>query len=249
MLGELYKPKGLALETAQAVLEVTEPCACNVAFGCSNQCLYCYVPKLTRQKRTGLVLYPKIPPVDMVRKQLEKMPLNQRPKGVFISFCTDPYLPKSRDATENLISLLLDEGAKVATLSKLDVSSYYVRQGMTVVSLDLDFWQKFEPNTRTPRSRINALGHCARGHDYVWVSMEPYPPSAIYKQSLIALLEELNFVDLIVFGKWNYDKRANTDEARKEYAKNIEVLTDFCKSNNIRLHVKSDTMKFTKGNP
>lgn len=244
MLGELYKPRGLALETARAVLEVTEPYACNVAFGCSNQCLYCYVPKLTHQKRTDLVLYPKIPPVEMVRKQLEKMPLNQRPKGVFISFCTDPYLPKNREATENLISLLLDEGIKVATLSKLDVSFYYVRQGMTIVSLDLDFWQKFEPNTRTARSRIDALGHCARWHDYVWVSMEPYPPSAIHKQNIQHLLEELSFVDLIIFGMWNYDKRARTEEARREYAENIQSITDFCKSNNIRLHVKSDTRAF-----
>jgi hypothetical protein len=74
--------------------------------------------------------------------------------------------------------------------------------------------------------------------------MEPYPPSAIYKQDIKALLEELAFVDLIVFGKWNYDKRATTEEARQEYAENINVLTDFCKSNNIRLHIKSDTLSF-----
>jgi len=240
----MYKPKGLALETARAVLEVDEPYACNVAWGCSNQCAYCYVPKITHQKATGLVLYPKIPPVDMVRRQLEKMPLNQRPKGVFISFCTDPYLPKNRNATENLISFLLDEGIEVATCSKIDASEYDVRHGMTIVSEDYTFWQKFEPNALNPRFRLQKLEHCKSKHESVWDSMEPYPPSAIYKQNLTNLLDELNFVDLIIFGKWNYDARARTEQARKEYGENIAVLTDFCKSNNIRLHVKSDTMKF-----
>ena len=32
MLGELYKPSGLARETAQQVLEVEEPYAVNVAY-------------------------------------------------------------------------------------------------------------------------------------------------------------------------------------------------------------------------
>lgn len=245
MLGEFYKPKGLALETAQAVLEVGEPYACNVAWGCTNACAYCYVPKLTHQKSSSVIRYPKSPPVDLVRRQLEKMPLNQRPKGVFISFCTDPYLPKNKDATENLILFLLDEGIEVATCSKIDASEYYVRHGMTIVSLDSQFHDQFEPNASTPRFRLETLELCkGRWREYVWVSMEPYPPSVIYRQNLRLMLEELKFVDLIVFGKWNYDKRANTEEARKDYKDDVEILTDFCKSNSIRLHVKSDTMKF-----
>lgn len=115
---------------------------------------------------------------------------------------------------------------------------------MTIVSVDRDFWRKFEPNTLEPQRRIAALEDCKGDKEYPWVSMEPYPPSAIHKQRIEDLLEELNFVDLIIFGKWNYDKRARTEEARREYAANIAVLTDFCKSNNIRLHIKSDTLKF-----
>jgi len=254
MLGELYRPRGLALETAMAVLQTDEEhtYACNVGYGCSNACLYCYVPKATHRRRYDCVQVrlPAKPPVELVRHQLEhQWRFHWTSKlGVFLSFLTDPFLPNVMESTENLIEFLLDQGTTVATLSKLDASKYYVRHGMTIVSLDNNFHAQWEPNTMSPKFRLQTLEHC-KGHwkEFVWVSMEPYPPSAIYKQRIEDLLEELNFVDLIVFGVWNYDKRARTEEARREYAENIQVLTDFCKSNNIRVHVKSETLKFVQG--
>jgi len=243
VLGELYKPKGLALETAQQVLEVENPYACNVACGCLNKCAYCYVPKVTKSKAFRL---PKETPMKLVKEQLERMP--DHPKGVFLSFLTDPFHSKVKDSTEELISFLLDEGIRVATLSKLDASTFYVRHGMTIVSLDNQFYSRFEPNAASPQFRIETLKLCkGKWKEFTWVSIEPYPPSAIYKQNLEMLLEQLTFVDLIIFGKWNYDKRANTEEARREYADDIFVLSDFCKSNGIRLHVKSNTLKFAYG--
>jgi len=257
MLGELYRPRGLALETAMAVLETEEEntYACNVAWGCSNACRYCYVPKITHQKQTGIVRLPAKPPVELVRLQLE---LNYRfhavqytNSGVFLSFCTDPFLRQLRSSTEDLIKLLLSHRIRVATLSKVGtigvVTDHKIRHGMTIVSHENKFRNEFEPNTPSPLTRIAELKGLKENWDqYVWTSMEPYPPSAIYKQRIEDLLEELNFVDLIIFGMWNYDKRARTEQARIEYAENIQILTDFCKSNNIRLHVKSDTLKFVE---
>ena len=248
MLGELYRPRGLALETAQAVLQTEQVYACNVGYGCSNACLYCYVPKATHRKRYDCiqVRLPQKPLVDLVRHQIEtqwRFHWTSR-LGVFLSFLTDPFLPQVKESTEHLIAYLLDLGVTIATLSKLATSYYYSQHGMTVVSLDHDFWREFEPNTLEPQARIAALEDCKGEKEDVWVSMEPYPPSAIHKQRIEDLLEELSFIDLIVFGKWNYDPRARTEQARQEYAGNIEVLTDLCKSNNIRLHVKSDTLNF-----
>ena len=251
MLGELYKPKGLALETAQAVLQIKEPLACNVALGCSNRCSYCYIPKFMRKSDLNYHLrLPKKPPAELVRKQLDKM--NHLPEGVFIPFMTDPFLPELRNATEDLIGLLLDNDIDVATLSKLGVPNFasdeYLRlyPGMTIVSLDEEFWRKFEPRTLRPDIRLALIDAYEESG---WISMEPYPPSTIYKQNLGELLERFTdcYIDLIVFGMWNYDPRAKTEEARKEYAEDIEILTDFCKSNDIRLHVKSDTMRFIEG--
>jgi len=248
-LGMLYRPSGLALETAMAVLETDEEhtYACNVALGCSNACRYCFVPRFTRRRRdTCEVRLPKKPPVELVRHQIEKQwRFHWTSKlGVFLSFLTDPFLPELKEETGKLIEYLLDQGVTVATCSKLDFSNFYVKHGMTIVSLDREFQEKFEPNTLPINLRIADLEHCKGMKEDVWVSIEPYPPSAIYKQRIEDLLEELNFVDLIIFGKWNYSSLANTEEARREYAENMQVLTDFCKENNIRMHVKSDTLKF-----
>jgi len=253
MLGELYRPRGLALETAKAVLETSQDYtyACNVAYGCSNACLYCYVPKATHRRRYDCVQVrlPAKPPIELVQHQLEhQWRFHWTSKlGVFLSFLTDPFLPQIKESTERLIAYLVDQGVTIATLSKLATSYYYSRHGMTIVSLDHDFWREWEPNALEPERRISALEDCGADKEYTWISMEPYPPSAIHKQRIEDLLEELNFVDLIVFGMWNYDKRARTDFARGEYAANIDTLTDFCKSNNIRLHIKSDTLKFVHG--
>jgi DNA repair photolyase len=244
MLGELYKPKGLALETARAVLEVDAPYACNVALGCSNQCTYCYVPKITKTKE---MRQPKNSISELVKAQLKK---GLYPQGVFLSFLTDPFHYKNRENTENLIHFLheWDWMMPIATLSKLGISeneNLNMRNGISIVSLDKEFQRKYEPNTLAPKNRLKAL-LITHLKGYAWASLEPYPVSAIYKQNFMPLLEELKFfdVDLIVFGKWNYDKRASTPQARQEYSQNIDTLRDFCKSNNIRLHIKSDTLKF-----
>jgi len=252
MLGELYRPHGLALETAQAVLEVQDPRACNVALGCSSKCSYCFVPRFTRRRRDSCeVRLPQKSPADLVRHQLEHQwhfhfAKGHKEIGVFLSFLTDPFLPKVARETQKLVEmLLLEYGFTVATLSKLGCSPIRgIRHGMTLVSIDDVFWRQFEPNTVSPLTRLGVLKTLEQEGEYAWVSVEPYPPSAIYKQRIEDLLEELNFVDLIIYGMWNYDARARTQEARGEYAENIQVLTDFCKSNNVRMHVKSDTLKF-----
>jgi len=261
MLGELYRPRGLALETAMAVLETeeTQTYACNMAYGCSNNCRYCYVPIFTRRWTPvcGIRL-PKKPPVDLVNHQLKRqrqfhftLQLGAQQLGVFLCFLTDPFLQQLQIESERLIYLLtIGYKIRVATLSKLSSPMFHnvnIRRGTTVVSIDHDFWRQYEPDTIPPLIRISSLKrYKSKFNDFTWLSMEPYPPSAIHKQRIEDLLEELKFMDLIVFGKWNYDRRARTEEARKEYEDNINILTDFCKSNNIRLHVKSDTLNFVR---
>jgi len=245
MLGELYKPKGLALETAQAVLETENAYAVNVAVGCTNKCLYCYVPKFLRKStdKCCLIRLPKNNPADLVKCQLDK---GLKPDGVFLSFLTDPLLPENRQATyEVSMALWQAQVKKIAVLSKINTTERaFIRHGMTIVSLDNKFHKSFEPNTTSPLQRLKMLELWkAAFNSYVWVSMEPYPPSEIYKQNFETLLEQLSFVDFIVFGMWNYDARARTEKAKQEYAENIAVLQDFCKQNTIRFHVKSDTLK------
>lgn len=239
MLGQLYHPKGLALETASTVLECKDAYACNVALGCKGRCKYCYVSLFLHRSREACseVKYPKKPPAELVGEQK----LGVKPEGVFLSFLTDPFQQETILLTEPLIKLLLDWGVRVATCSKMGISSFLgVRHGMTVVSLDKKFWEEFEPNGLNPVDRVKRL----MIQDYAWISMEPYPPSTIWEQDIRKLLEELKFVKLIIFGMWNYDARAKTEQAKQDYTENILTVRDFCKSNKIRLHVKSDTLKF-----
>jgi DNA repair photolyase len=89
MLGEMYTPKGYALETTQAVLECKDVRAVNVALGCRNGCDYCYGPNSAHKKREdwNKVSYPKYSVAKLIAAQLMKEPA---PEGVFASYFTDP---------------------------------------------------------------------------------------------------------------------------------------------------------------
>ena len=235
MLGELYYPKGLALETAQQVLEVKRPMACNVAWGCSNCCSYCYNYRRTK----GKVRRAREFPAFLVEKQLEKF----RPEGVFLSFHTDPFLEENVRRTESLVELLTCRNIPVATLSKVDVSLHPIRHGMTIVSADPAFSLWHEPKATHPQTRVWSLKEKHDHGEYTWISMEPYPPPTLWKQDLRKLLQAISFVDFIIFGKLNYDRRASTAEAREFYRSIVPEFEDLCKAHGIRSHVKSDTRK------
>lgn len=244
MLGELYRPSGKALEHARVVLETDDVYAVNVALGCTVGCGYCYGPLSTWQSRENWrqVRYPKKNPVDLITKQFDK---GLDPTGVFISFLTDPLLPRVRESTEEVAWLLLDKDIQVATSSKIDLASVDgVRHGMTIVSLDDKFSIKEEGYAPSPKSRVKKLKDAHECGEYTWVSLEPCPCPGIWKQDLHKLLEELCFVDLMIIGKWNYDKRASTTEAREYYQGAVDVFRDFCTDHSIRHYVKSGTLKF-----
>lgn len=238
MLGELYHPKGLARETAQAVLEVDEPWAVNVAWGCTNECLYCYNRRLTRGLKMS---YPKESPVDLVLRQLGS---GLEPEGVFISFGTEPLLQENYANTWALIRLLRGWDIRVAVLSKegvLPLTDWEIRHGVTLVSLSNDFAKVYEPNATRPLKRLDGLKLASEEGAFTWVSVEPYPPPVIFKQDLKPFLERLDFVDFMIFGKLNYDKRANTPEAKEFYKQAAVEFEDFCNDHKIQYHVKSDT--------
>lgn len=245
-LGELHHPKGLALEQAQQVLELKNPHAVNVALGCRGGCTYCYGPRASfRGGKWGDVRLPKTPPISLVKKQLDGGLLIE---GVFISFLTDPYLPEVRSNTEGLISYLTEQGIRTATSSKIDVSNQLEnRSGMTIISPYKEFSVEYEPNVMSPQKRIAVLKGVSDRGQYTWVSLEPCPVKAIYPYKMKDLhdfWESLKFVDFIIMGKWNYDRRASTEEAREEYSMIIGEFEDFCENNKIRFHIKSDTLKF-----
>jgi DNA repair photolyase len=237
-LGELYHPKGKALETAQQVLQIKRPMSCNVAYGCLNDCSYCYIPYTQK----GEMRRPKESTVNLVSDQLKK---GMKPEGVFFSFSTDPLLPLNYDDTRLTIDLLIRHGispqnitvlSKRGTIYELDIM-----WGATIVSLDEGFRRREEPNAWDIWDRIKALKMAKEHGCKTWVSMEPYPCPEIFKQELVPIVEAVNFVDFIIFGKWNYDKRSSTKEAAWFYKDAIVDFKEVCKKYGIRHHIKTKT--------
>ena len=186
--------------------------------------------------------FPKEKPFGLVLKQLEK---GLRPEGVFISFNTDPLLRENYANTWALISLLRAYDIRVAVLSKegvLLLPDWEIRHGITLVSLSNDFAKVYEPNATTPLKRLDGLKLASEEGAFTWVSIEPCMPPAIVKQDLRELLEEISFVNFILMGKLNYDKRANTSEAIEYYQRAITILRDFCNDHSIRYYVKRETI-------
>ena len=249
MLGQLYQPSGKALEHARAVLDMEDVHAVNVAYGCKMGCCYCYGPGATYQNRESWknVRYPTKSPLKLVRQQLDKG-LNS--EGVFISFFTEPLHPKTRASTEELAEFLLSQDIRVAISSKLGLASVPgVRHGMTVVSVDPEFSHNFEGVNPSPRSRVNTLRTKHASGEYTWASLEPLPCPAIWNQDILEVLQRLQFVDFLILGKWNYDARSSTKEARAYYRDAVWTFRDFCTEHGIRHHVKVDTLRFIRVSP
>lgn len=253
MLGELYQPSGLALEQAKAVLEVQDPYAVNVAKGCSSGCSYCYGPRAFFKKDWSRVERPKTPPAQLVKKQLDR---GLKPEGVFISFGTDPFIKKNIMNTYPLLRLLDKRKIRTAVSTKQVMPARFTpkklgsfRHGKTIVSIDKEFRKKHERFSATIDRRIADLQKDKLRGIYVWDSMEPYPVPKIHKQDIIKVLEAIKFVDFIIFGRWNYDSRAKGLEAQEFYASIIPQFVDWCKSNKIRYHVKSETLEFAGCSP
>ena len=73
---------------------------------------------------------------------------------------------------------------------------------------------------------------------FTWVSIEPYPTPAIWKQDIEKLLEKINFVDFMIFGKWNYSKLAND---KPFYLETIKKFEDYCNQMGIKHFVKTES--------
>jgi len=240
VLGELYVPKGKAYETAKKVLGV-EPMACNPSYGCKNMCSYCYIPWIKK----GRMRFPKVSPPILINNQLVS---GIQPKGVFLSFATDPFLEINRQNSNEIIKILRERNVRVATLSKVGVADinylWGVKTGMTIISDSDEFRKIYEPNTLSIKKRIAILKEIHEGGGYTWISLEPYPTPEIWKQELEHFLDKISFVDFIIFGKWNYDRRTSCSKARMFYISIAKKFQDCCKAYGIRHWIKDDTKDF-----
>jgi DNA repair photolyase len=175
-------------------------------------------------------------------------------KFVHLCFTTDPFMlqyPEVGEMSLKIIEKLNQNGIKSTVLTKgvypqvlEDKEKYGANNeyGITLVSLDEDYRNIFEPYTSSYKERIASLKYL---HDVglkTWISIEPYPTPNISKQDLEEILKNISFVDKIVFGKLNYNDLVFSFKEHEEFYERcaIKVLS-FCKKHGISYHIKTGT--------
>lgn len=232
--------------------------------GCAHGCKFpCYAFNIA--KRFGKVktydewCQPKLVKnsLQLLDKEIPKY--KTQIKFVHLCFMTDPFMyeyPEISDMTLKIIKKLNYHGIKCTILTKGIYPKKLIKQkfnkeneyGITLVSLDDDFKKKFEPKSAPYKKRIRSLKKLHKAGFKTWVSMEPYPTPNLMRgngiRELLQLLNEIKFVDNIIFGKLNYNCKSTKFPRNKAYyEKCAEIVEKFCHKYNINYHIKYGTKK------
>ena len=116
--------------------------------------------------------------------------------------------------------------------------------GISLVSLNNGFKQRFEPFSADYRERIDSLRKLHNAGLKTWVSIEPYPTPNLDETSfdIEHLLDKVGFVDKIVFGRLNYNvETSKFPDAEGFYENTARTLIKFCGKNGIKYHIKHGT--------
>lgn len=225
----------------------------NHVLGCAHGCKYpCYAYLM--KKRFGQVKsYEEWCEPKLVANTLELLDdeiprLKDKIKSVFLCFSTDPFMegyPEVAKMSLAAIRKLNDAGIKCTVLTKgilpieLADLSPENEYGISLVAFNQEFRKRYEPNTARYIFRVNALLDLHRRGCKTWVSMEPYPTPNILSQNIYDVLWQVNFVNKIVFGRWNYSKEVSAFEGHREFYNN---QAEIVKKLGIECRIKKGTI-------
>ncbi|MBI9031339.1 radical SAM protein [bacterium] len=229
----------------------------NHVLGCYHGCLYpCYAFLLA--KRFGKVksyeewCEPAIVgnALTLLRKEIPKM--KDRITSVQLCFTTDPFMlgyPEVIEMSIKIIDMLNKNDIPVVALTKgilptkLEDYSKSNIYGITLISLDEDFRKIMEPNAASYSDRINSLRYLHEKGFNTWVSIEPYPTPNIIEQDIYKILDEINFVDKIIFGRLHYNSKVSQYKGYKEFYNELaDIVVKYCIDNGIDYHIKNKTI-------
>jgi len=182
--------------------------------------------------------------------------LKNKIKVVHLCFTSDPFMYKQPEVTSltlKIIEKLNKAGIRCTVLTKgiypkelADINKYSVNNeyAITLVSLDSGFKNTFEPGAAPYKQRIESLKYLHDKGLRTWISMEPYPTPNLVEQDLLKILNEIKFVDKIIFRKLNYNVRVSQFLDNKDfYDSRANIVVDFCNQNKIGYHIKYGTAK------
>ena len=229
----------------------------NHAQGCAHGCKFpCYA--FLMKKRFGQIKdYEEWIEPYLVSNTLELLDreiprLRDKIQSVQLCFTTDPFMngyPEVGAMSIAAIRKLNNAGIRCTTLTKgilpleLAQLSPENEHGITLISLDERYRKKMEPGASPYADRLAALRALHDAGCRTWVSIEPYPTPNLIEQDLQNILDAVNFVDKIIFGRTNYCKEVNAYKQHKAFYNKLAVqVTEFCEQNGIQYHIKEKTI-------
>ena len=226
--------------------------------GCAHGCKFpCYAMMMA--KRFGKAktyeewCEPKLAENTLEILDIEIPKLKDKIKSVHLCFTTDPFMYGYDEVSKLSIEVIrklnandikctvLTKGVLPIQLSEFSKDNEY---GITLISLDENYRKQMEPGAAPIKKRIQALKELSEKGCKTWVSMEPYPTPNLIEQNLMDILEEISFVDKIIFGRTNYSKEVSAYREHRQYYNHCaEQVIAFCDNHSIDYHIKDGTIR------
>ncbi|PKN32399.1 MAG: radical SAM protein [Deltaproteobacteria bacterium HGW-Deltaproteobacteria-20] len=222
----------------------------NAVQGCSHGCRYpCHAFLLAR--RYGRVSdYAAWREPKLVGNALALLDMELRRKrgidSVHLSLTTDPFMVGHPEVTElslQIIERVNREGIPCSVLTKgilppelADVRRFHPDNtyGISLVSLDEGFRARWEPGASPYAVRVAAARALHQGGRRTRVHIEPYPTPVFVKQDVNRVLEQVDFVEHVYFGGWNYNAAAREfPGCARFYEEQASAVRRFCDARGI----------------
>lgn len=219
--------------------------------GCFHGCRYpCYAYMMARTHGRVSTYYEWCAPKlvsnapELLLKELKHKRI--KPDEIHLCLTTDPFMngfPEVSEMSLRLISIINSHGIRCSILTKGEIPSALADRkrfpadnlyGISLVSLNEAFRERWEPNAVSYSARIRALKSLHDKGCRTYVHIEPYPTPNILEQNLADLLKAVEFVDNIYFSGWNYNNIVKQSlDYNKFYSSQISKVRDFCSEHNI----------------
>lgn len=225
--------------------------------GCAHGCRYpCYAMMMAR--RFGKIssyeewLHPFLVEnaLELLKKELPRY--KHKIKSVHFCFTTDPFMYGYEEVSnltlkllaeinrENIPCIVLTKGVLPIKLAELGLLN---EVGISLVSLNEKFRQRYEPFSAPFEQRLNSLLALSRKGLKTWVSIEPYPTPNIVSQDVMDILKAASFVDKIVFGRLNYNPIVTRYHDRANFYNEMSLqVMKYCQQHDIQYHIKEGTL-------
>lgn len=224
--------------------------------GCSHGCLYpCYAYMMARRfgrvKNIDDWMAPRLVSNAIELLKIEIPKLKSKISSVHLCFTTDPFMYGYEEICNKsieIIKILNSNGIPCTSLTKgilpeeLASTDKINSYGITLISLDEDYRRKYEPGSATYTERINSLKYLHEQGYNTWVSIEPYPTPNIIDQDFDKILGSVSFVDKIIFGRLNYNKKVSEYKGYQAFYDHLsEGVISYCNNTGKEFHIKDGT--------